>query len=468
MIVKSAVGEKEGQRESRGRRLKTGLALLACRISGAVLRRLGRGGTSLPGRIALAVDPEILSVLAGDVRVTLVTGTNGKTTTCRMIDQAFRDAGLSCFSNRSGANLLPGITAEFAAHSSLRGRCRHSHAVIECDEAAFLQVIRFLSPACLLVTNLLRDQTERLGEASDTARLLREGIARIPDTVLCLNADCPLTASLASEVSNRVIWYGVNIPADPEGVQDQEDTLCCDRCGFPYLYQYRTYSHLGGYRCPVCGRGRPAPQVAVTEIREMEEQFSDVIIQVENKWYPAQIHLPEIHNIYNGAAAVAAGRAAGISSLASLGALSRFPCAEGRGNETAVGKARVRLLLAKNPAGLNLMLRQILRNEGSCRLVFLLNDLPADGTDIRWIQEADLEALSARQHRFSRILLSGLRRKAMKARLLEAGFEKTRLEEIRTCRKLLRALGAEEGPVFLLANYTAMFRLLCRLRRRRR
>ena len=97
-------------------KLKTKLAVWACKASGAVLRRLGRGGTNLPGKIALRIDPDILGELSRGVKVTVVTGTNGKTTTARMIEQAFADAGLKYFSNKSGANLLTGIIAVFSQH----------------------------------------------------------------------------------------------------------------------------------------------------------------------------------------------------------------------------------------------------------------------------------------------------------------------------------------------------------------
>ena len=125
-------------------RLRTRLAVLVCKASGAVLRKLGRGGTNLPGRLALKIDKNILGELSRGVKVTVVTGTNGKTTTSRMIEQAFADAGLRYFSNKSGANLLTGIIAVFAQHATLSGKCPYTHALIECDEAAFRRTSEYL------------------------------------------------------------------------------------------------------------------------------------------------------------------------------------------------------------------------------------------------------------------------------------------------------------------------------------
>ena len=115
--------------------IRTRLAVLACKTSNAVLRRMGRGGTNLPGKIALKIDKDILKELSRGVKVTVVTGTNGKTTTSRMIEQAFEEAGYKYFANKSGANLLTGIITVFAQHCSLSGKCSYTHALIECDEA---------------------------------------------------------------------------------------------------------------------------------------------------------------------------------------------------------------------------------------------------------------------------------------------------------------------------------------------
>ena len=136
------------------------LAMLVCKALRLVSRILHRGGTAMPGRIALKIYPELLSLLAKDVRTVAVTGTNGKTTSSRMIEQAFLEQGKSYFANRSGANLISGITTEFVINSSLSGKCRKEYAVIECDEAAARKVFSQLRPQVIVVTNLFRDQLD--------------------------------------------------------------------------------------------------------------------------------------------------------------------------------------------------------------------------------------------------------------------------------------------------------------------
>ena len=160
-------------------KLQTRLAVLVCKASGAVLRRLGRGGTNLPGKLALKIDKNILGELSRGVKVTVVTGTNGKTTSSRMIEQAFADAGLKYFSNKSGANLLTGIIAVFAQHSTLSGKCPYTHALIECDEAAFRKTSEYLPVECLVVNNIFRDQLDRYGEITHTLNAIRAGGGRL-------------------------------------------------------------------------------------------------------------------------------------------------------------------------------------------------------------------------------------------------------------------------------------------------
>ena len=230
-------------------RLRTRLAVLVCKASGAVLRRLGRGGTNLPGKLALKIDKNILGELSRGVKVTVVTGTNGKTTTSRMIEQAFADAGLKYFSNKSGANLLTGIIAVFAQHSTLSGKCPYTHALIECDEAAFRRTSEYLPVECLVVNNIFRDQLDRYGEITHTLNAIREGITHVPNATLCLNADCSLTASLAEDgIPNPIIRFGVNVPIYSETAHELSDAVYCIHCKTQYEYDYRTYGHLGGFR----------------------------------------------------------------------------------------------------------------------------------------------------------------------------------------------------------------------------
>ena len=234
-------------------KLRVMTAVLACKLCRALIRLLGRGGTDFPGRVALKLCPNLLGELARNVTTVIVTGTNGKTTTSRMIEQSWQDAGISYFANKSGANLLSGVTAEFAVHSTLTGRCRYSHALIESDEAALKFISKYVDAKVIVYTNVFRDQLDRYGEVTHTLSKLRVGAQNSPNAVLCLNADDSLITSLHDDVPNPVIFYGVSTPLYEEQVSDLSDAPYCIKCKSEYQYDFVTYGHLGGYRCPRCG-----------------------------------------------------------------------------------------------------------------------------------------------------------------------------------------------------------------------
>ena len=326
--------------------LRTVCAVAICKTSRAVLHRMGRGGTSFPGKAAMYLKKDLLAVVSQDVVSIVVTGTNGKTTTSAMLESALRHAGLEVTSNRSGANLLSGVTAELAAGTDWRGRAVKHYAVIECDEGALHQVVPLLRPAVIVVTNLFRDQLDRYGEVMHTLEAVRKGVGQMPQAVLCLNSDDSLTASLALDLPNPVFWFGIGAGAgehsqksaknpgqdpvrksgqDPQdsglktgqdsiqdAIQDpgresgqdpiqdpvrkpgqdpaQEeqdssisDARYCIRCGTEYEYSFRTYAHLGGFHCPSCGYARREPDVEVTSIDSMDYTGTQVRMRFEKR-----------------------------------------------------------------------------------------------------------------------------------------------------------------------------------------
>ena len=440
-------------------KLKTRLAVAVCKASGAVLRRLGRGGTNLPGKLALKIDKNILGELSRGVKVTVVTGTNGKTTTSRMIEQAFADAGLKYFSNKSGANLLTGIIAVFAQHCTLSGKCPYTHPLIECDEAASRRTSEFLPVECLVVNNIFRDQLDRYGEITHTLNAIREGITHVPDATLCLNADCSLTASLADKIPNKIVWFGVNVPIYENAAHELSDAPYCIHCKTEYQYDYITYGHLGGFRCPKCGYQRREPDVAVTKILAAGADSSDIELSICGHAHEVHVNLPGGYNIYNAAAAAAVSHVVGIDEETAVSALGQFECGFGRAEQFKLGQAQARMMLVKNPAGFNQVINLIAHDKGTCKLAFLLNDRFADGTDISWIWDVDFESLAEQQNRFTRILVSGVRADDMALRLKYAGFVSDRIEVIRDYDKLLQTVGTDETPAFLMPTYTAMFDL---------
>lgn len=440
-------------------KLRVMLAVLACKFCRFGIRLLGRGGTDFPGRVALKLCPNLLGYLAKDVTTVIVTGTNGKTTTSRMIEQSWLDAGISFFANRSGANLLSGVTAEFAVHSSPAGKCRYTHALIESDEAAFKAISKFVDAKAVVVTNVFRDQLDRYGEVTHTLENIKIGIANSPNAILCLNADDSLCTSIADGASQPVIFYGVQTPIYASRVEELSDAPYCIRCKKAYVYDYVTYGHLGKYRCPACGYERPEPSVAVKQIVASDDEHSALLFSVDGGEYPANVNLPGGYNIYNACACMAAGKAMGLDAAVTAKSLSSFACGFGRMEKFQIGGTDVRMILIKNPAGCNQVLNFLTQRTEPFVFVACLNDRAQDGKDVSWIWDVDFERLTQMTQTLKAIYVSGVRAEDMALRFLYAGFPKERLHVVKDYGQLMEQSSAQGAPVYVMPTYTAMLDL---------
>ncbi len=434
-------------------------AILLWKLLRFVIRVLHRGGTALPGRAALRLCPDLLDILARQVKSVAVTGTNGKTTSARMIEEAFSEQGLSYLANRSGANLIDGITTEFVMNSTVFGRVKKDYAVIECDEAAARKVFPRLKPQVVVVTNLFRDQLDRYGEVTHTLENIREALRGTPEAILCLNADCSLTASLAGDLPNPVRWFGVERGAAPSRPKPEiSDATHCIRCKTEYEYDYITYGHLGGFRCPKCGYRRHPADFAVTEIVSQRPDGSDIVVDYGCEKLLVTVNLPAMYNIYNAAGAMAAVTEMGLGAHAAAEALSKFRCGFGR-METFALAGGARMMLVKNPAGCNQVIEYLQSMKEKFILVVCLNDRAADGRDISWIWDADFEGLRALSGRLSQVIVSGDRALDMRVRIKYAGVDDSFIRVERDYETLVRSLEGETLPVCLMPTYTAMLEL---------
>ena len=442
------------------------LAVLCCKIARFLIRLVGRGGTAMPGKIALRICPNVLLTLSKGVRTILITGTNGKTTSARMIEQAFIDEKRSYLSNKSGANLISGITAEFAMQSTLFGRCRKEFAVIECDEAASKTVLKYLKPEVIVVTNVFRDQLDRYGEITHTLGNIIEGISHSPDSLLCLNADDSLIASIPEHVPNKTLFFGVDVPLEDGNAKELSDAPHCIHCKTEYAYDYRTYGHLGGFRCPNCGYARPTVQYAVKEIISQDADSSSVAMDLNGRDLFLHINLPAVYNIYNAAGAAAALDAFGFQRAEIANALASFDCGFGRMEKFDLEGTPGRMMLVKNPAGCNQVMRYLSALSDNAMFVVCLNDNDADGTDISWIWDADFERLATMGGRLTRVLVSGIRAEDMALRLKYAGVDPQRMEIIHDYARLIDEMCRSEDRVFIMPTYTAMLTLRSQLQKR--
>lgn len=441
-------------------KIRAFFAILLCRMTRIALRLLGKAATSFPGQIAVKVCPNLLSLLSKNVTVIMVTGTNGKTTSSRIVEEGLAAAGVSYFANRSGANLICGITACFVMNSTLTGKNKKDYAVIECDEAAFRTVSLYVKPKVLICTNIFRDQLDRFGEITHTLSSIETGISHLPDTVLCLNGDCSLTYSLAEKFpKNKIVTFGVDKEIYQVRAEEVSDAKYCIKCKHEYEYDYTTFAHLGGYRCPHCGYCRPVPNVTAEAIKQMTPDSSDITLRLFDRKFDVTINLPGGYNIYNACGAAAALSSAGFSDEIILSALQNFSAGFGRMEKMRLGESDVRMILVKNPAGCNQVINFLTSGTEDAVFYIALNDRDSDGTDISWIWDVEFEKLLTMQDRLKRLVVSGIRRYDMALRLKYAGFDEDFIEIKDTFDEFLNSATQETLPVYMMPTYTAMLNL---------
>jgi UDP-N-acetylmuramyl tripeptide synthase len=433
------------------------LARLLARLARATSRRVGRtGGTTAPGRLLLKGSPRAMARMSRelDAGSVLVSATNGKTTTAAMIAAALERAGRPVVHNRAGSNMSWGVaTALLDA-----GRERGQLGLFEVDEAWLPAVARDVEPRLLLLSNLFRDQLDRYGElellADRWAQLVGEldGRARF-----VLNADDPLVADLGRERSG-VTYFGVEDDSQAlPGMQHAADSKHCRNCGHAYEYDAIYLGHLGRYRCPNCGRTRPEPQVAATDVRLEGMDGSSFTLRTPEGELRLRLPLPGLYNVYNAVAAAATALELGVP-LATVGqALEGFGGAFGRVETIAIDGRRLSILLIKNPAGANEVLRTLLLEDDSLDLWIALNDNIADGRDVSWVWDADFEVLAGRARR---VTCSGTRAEEMALRLKYAGVDAELDVERNLGDSLDAALANAAGErVYALPTYTALLEL---------
>jgi UDP-N-acetylmuramyl tripeptide synthase len=392
-------------------------------------RTLGRGGgTSLPGLVAERIDPGLAGALAAELELgsVLISGTNGKTTTTRLLAEAQRRAGRSVLSNREGSNLQRGITTallEWAGRTGHLARRPAGIGVFEVDEGALPGAIAALHPRMVVITNLFRDQLDRYFEVDFIARLWSRSLERLPaGATLVLNADDPAVAFLGESAPGDVVYYGLEDARHAQiGLEHVADSRRCPRCDVDLRYERTFYAHLGRYACERCGWRRPSPQVTASRVEL--DSLEGGRLEVAAPWGSRRYTLPlaGLYNIYNALAAVAAAGALGVEPTAVEQALAGASAAFGRLEQVTIGDKRACLLLVKNPSGFNQALRLLLGEGGGdpAGLLLALNDNGPDGRDVSWIWDVDLER--CRDERVAFVVAAGSRAWDLALRLEYAG-----------------------------------------------
>ncbi len=392
--------------KTEGPTIRERAALMLGRAAGTAARRFGRGGgTALPGLVAGALAPSLLERLAqqSGQGVVTVTGTNGKTTTTHLIASILRAHGVDPLTNPSGSNLERGLVVAYVEAAEPGGRISDAASrvgVFEVDEAVLARLFPRLRPRVAVFLNLFRDQLDRYGEVDSVGEGWGGMLASAdPGCTLVLNADDPSIAQLAAETRAQILTFGIDDREVRLAQADHASDARFCRCGGRFAYEAIFMGHVGIWACTSCGERRPNPRVSARHI-DLRAEGSRVEVSVDGALVTLEIPMAGLYSVYNALAAVAAAHALGVPVTTIAQAIADAGPAFGRQERFEVDGRSVRVLLAKNPAGMNELLRALVagsRDGQPVHLLAMLNDGVQDGQDVSWIYDADIEVLAGRE-----------------------------------------------------------------------
>lgn len=427
------------------------------------LFNLGSGST-WPGHIALSINPNYIKDLIKknkNLKIVLIAGTNGKTTTSKLIRTILEKNGDRVFQNESGANLLNGIASTLLSNSNILGKTNSDYAIFEVDENVLPLALREFTPNTIILLDLFRDQLDRYGEVDTIARKWKEALSVIASaaskklaplggneaihTNLILNADDPQIAFLGKDLKSNILYFGLNDKKIGKTKREHAaDTIYCPNCGAKLNFETVYFSHIGIWKCNKCKLERPKPDLDNSPI------------------YP----LPGIYNRYNTLAALLFAKNNNVSNETMKKSLLNFSPAFGRQEIVEIDKKKVHLFLSKNPTSFNESLRTIIELGGK-NILFVLNDRIPDGRDVSWIWDTEIEEIN---DKVENVICSGDRAYDMGLRFKYAINENLDIEnsfKIENCKlKIYEDLKTaitkgleiikEKDTLYILPTYSAM------------
>ncbi len=435
-------------------------AILAAEFARALSQASKRGsGSALPGLVAQKVDPMIITKLSAMLPggIILVTGTNGKTTTSKMIAGILEAAGHKVIYNFSGSNLSRGIASFLIQKTNFWGtRIEGEIGLFEVDEATMPEIVSLVTPKLIVVTNLFRDQLDRYGEVDKTAAIIEKAIQMAPGATLLLNGDDPLVASLGTDEKNtRYFGLSAEYKTLSHGAIDSRN---CLSCGHALDFAPRYFGHLGNWSCPNCHQTRPSLTYSLNNLT-LTTEISKADFSGNGKKATLSVNLPGLYNLYNALAAASVASFYGIPSESISYALSNVSAAFGRMEKVAIGGRSMYLMLVKNPTGFTQSIETLTFDNTKKNILIALNDNYADGTDISWIWDAEMEII---KDIAAAITISGIRAEDLAVRLKYAGFDMKSIIQERNLENALDgalALLKEGETLYVLPTYTAMLEI---------
>jgi lipid II isoglutaminyl synthase (glutamine-hydrolysing) len=430
--------------------------IVLARAAASLSRLVGAGGgTTVPGKLLWKLDPGAVDRLAARLPrgSALISATNGKTTTAAMVARIL-EPSVRLAHNSSGANLVSGVASTLLASRDAQ------LGLFEVDEAALPEVASRLQPRAVLLGNLFRDQLDRYGELELVAQRWREMVRELPPrAALVVNGDDPQVGDLASERPGSTVFGLDDARHASAELQHAADSKWCVRCGTPYDYAAAYIGHLGDYRCPACGHARPPLDVRARDIELHGLERASFELVTPDGTRRIELGVPGVYNVYNALAAASLARSLQVPLDAIQAGLQGFAAAFGRFERIAIGERTLLVLLIKNPAGANEVVRTLVAGGRPRLLLVALNDEIADGRDVSWIWDVDFEPLLAG---LDRLIASGERAAELALRFKYAGLPAHAIEVIPSLDEALDR-GLELTPageeLVALPTYTAMLAL---------
>ena len=438
--------------------LRLSLAILVGKTISILNKHTGTGGTAAPGLYALKIDPDLVKKLTTKIKYgnIVISGTNGKTTTARLIADILSPK-FQIIHNRQGSNLLRGIASTLIAKVSLLGKLRADLGLWEVDEATLPEAIENTSPKIITLLNLFRDQLDRYGEIDTIRRKWQESISKLSqDPTLILNSDDPGISFLKRSFKGKVIYFGVedkklNLPE----ITHVADISNCLNCESRLVYSTVLSAHMGHYACPKCHLQRPKPQIAAIDLKFNPDFSTFAKLNVNGQMLNVRYALPGLYNVYNVLAAYTTGHALGIDPATAKEKIEDFLAAFGRFQSVSIGNKSVVIFLIKNPAGANEVIRTI-ATKNKINLLVILNDNIADGRDVSWIWDTNWEILTPQT---KHLAISGTRCWDLAIRLKYGGLKLSKnniYEDISYSLENTLENMSSKDTLLILPTYTAL------------
>ncbi|MDR1521401.1 MAG: Mur ligase family protein [Streptococcaceae bacterium] len=432
-------------------RLRTFMAKFIGKFTYWFLQIFFNGGSSLPGKLALKIDPTILKILAKDYEIIVITGTNGKTLTTSLTANILRQQFDYVLTNSTGSNMIQGIVSTFL---NVKSKKKKKIAVLEIDEASLAKVTEDLNPKLFVFTNIFRDQMDRYGEIYTTYQMLLNGANKAPDATILCNGDSPLFALCTTKNSQK--FYGFNHLSDKEQMAHYNtEGVLCPKCQKILHYKMITYANLGKYYCSNCGFHRPQLDFCLSELKKVDNTSSAFVIDGMS----LTLEVGGVYNVYNALAATAASEYYQIPYEKIKAGLACNEKVFGRQEVISIYGKKVTIILVKNPVGINQAIDVVSRAPFSFTLVTLLNSQYADGIDTSWIWDGNYEKLI--KLNLPKIIVGGERHKDMMRRIIVAGVKTEKIIDVDTnFKRLLNEIKiAPTEHIYIFTTYTAMLNL---------